>query len=207
MAFNPRIAVISLGNPDALFRTFHSAGHHALQALQSCIYPPQPALRRSAHGAQPCQASEGSKYTLIQSPTYMNVSGPFVGRVWKELATQAAREGRHAGMVIVHDEMEKAFGEVALRDWSRGRRGHNGLRSIDQVLNYKQWKERGARWATVGVGIGRPENRDNEEVSRYVLSKMGRHQLSELAQAGGHIIDLLVRFEKDWEKELLQPRQ
>ncbi len=52
-------------------------------------------------------------------------------------------------MLIMHDEVELPFGEVRLKE-GQGLGGHNGLRSLEQVLVSRDfWRLR--------VGVGRPE--------------------------------------------------
>jgi PTH1 family peptidyl-tRNA hydrolase len=106
-------------------------------------------------------------------------------------------------MIVVHDEMELDLGAAAMRPWDRARRGHNGLRSIDSVLQLPQMRTPGEiRWCTIGVGIGRPSSRESEDVREFVLSKIRMRDMERIRSAGGVIWSLVSRFEKEWEQEL-----
>ncbi|KAI1260441.1 peptidyl-tRNA hydrolase [Xylariaceae sp. FL1019] len=161
-----RCLVISLGNQAPYYNTLHSAGHHALNAAVKHIRN-QPAFTRLAWGKVKCLVSQGDNYTLIQSPTAMNVSGPFVKKAW-DTFSQLHRdiEPTHLRMVIVYDEMERAFGRVKLIDWNRSARGHNGLKSINSSLPSTAAN---GHFYRLGIGIDRPVSRDPNVVSKYVL--------------------------------------
>lgn len=71
--------------------------------------------------------------------------------------------------------------DSAVSEWSRAQassnpfdeychRGHNGLKSISQELGgYKDFLR-------IGIGIGRPEDRDPNVVARYVLGNFEREE-------------------------------
>ena len=72
--------------------------------------------------------------------------------------------------MVVHDELESALGKVTVRDGGVSPKGHNGLKSCQQQLGG------GMKWWRVGVGIGRPDSREPDVVSRYVMGKMTSFQ-------------------------------
>lgn len=117
----------------------------------------------------------------------MNVSGAGVKKAYAawlaELRrrTSPSQEGR---LVVVHDELESALGKVSVRESGASARGHNGLKSCQQQLG-------GVKWWRVGVGIGRPESRDPNVVSRYVLGKMQERERSGLERAAPGVVDAL----------------
>jgi PTH1 family peptidyl-tRNA hydrolase len=182
--------------------TLHSTGHKVLQTLHSRLSRtshmyPWLADRRLANGltAAPddrvrtysllqgfqrvprdaVNAPHDFDWTLWQSPVLMNISGRAVSTAWKTW-----RQGKQAQiakssppgsaapvpqLVIVHDELEAALGEVKVRKQDASAKGHNGLKSIQASMpGEKYWR--------IGVGIGRPESRDPDQVARYVLRKM-----------------------------------
>jgi PTH1 family peptidyl-tRNA hydrolase len=109
----------------------------------------------------------------------MNVSGTGVLRAYSEwlrgirqASGSATLEGR---LVVVHDELESALGKVTIRDGGASAKGHNGIKSCQKSLG-------GMKWWRVGVGIGRPESRDPNVVSKYVLGKMTSYQRTQLEQ-------------------------
>ncbi|KAG7289344.1 hypothetical protein NEMBOFW57_005711 [Staphylotrichum longicolle] len=193
-----RILVISLGNPGEYFNTWHSAGHMVLGSLQRQLGPQQPAFSKQRIGKQNAQASLGSRYSLLQSPTYMNVSGPWVAAAYKELVTQGGLAPSEAGVVLVHDDLEEELGVVKIRDWSRSHRGHNGIKSVNGSLKANP----AGKWARISIGIGRPQGRDKEAVSDFVLSKVsgsGKGTLEGSATRG--VLQALIELEEKWRGE------
>jgi PTH1 family peptidyl-tRNA hydrolase len=118
-----------------------------------------------------------SDWTFWQSTSLMNVSGNGVKRAYNEWLRgirsaygSSTLEGR---LVVVHDELESALGKVTVRDGGASPKGHNGLKSCQQQLG-------GVKWWRVGVGIGRPDSRDPNVVSKYVMGKMTSFQRQQL---------------------------
>ncbi|KAI1818069.1 peptidyl-tRNA hydrolase [Poronia punctata] len=165
-----RLLVISIGNQAPYFSTLHSAGHAALSAAQECLYPAQPSFTRQRYGGRPCMASAGQVYTFLQSPTMMNNCGPWIASAWKEMLQTHKMNPSELGLVIVHDELEAAFGRVRTVNWEASHRGHNGIKSIKNSLNVSGTFLQ--RWKRIAVGIGRPLERTPDVVSEYVLSNM-----------------------------------
>ncbi len=151
---NPRFLVVSLGNPGALYETLHSAGHLALDSLQSQLASSQPAFTTQRVGKKKARASLGPKYMLAQSPTLMNVSGPWASAAWKSVLADKGLSPADVGLVVVHDDLEEDMGVVKIRKWDTSHRGHNGMKSVKNSLRHADWRE--ARWARISVGIGRP---------------------------------------------------
>ncbi|KAF6815273.1 peptidyl-trna hydrolase [Colletotrichum plurivorum] len=165
---DPRFLLLSLGNPKPYTDTLHSAGHHALRALQADL-PAQPAFSKTEAFGKPCQASVGDKFTLVQSPTLMNVSGNFAHGAWKRaLSRESEPERLH--MVFVHDDMEEELGTIKLREYKTSHRGHNGMKDVKAQMQEKKYP--GARWAKISIGIGRPISRKGDSVTRWVLRPM-----------------------------------
>ena len=75
----------------------------------------------------------------------MNLSGE------SALAAAAFYKINHDEIIVIHDEIELAFGTISLK-FSGGLGGHNGLRSMKNVFgNADFWRLR--------IGIGRPDGR------------------------------------------------
>lgn len=89
---------------------------------------------------------------LVKPHTFMNSSG----KVFPFLQKKGIKPEE---ILIVHDELEKSFGTVAVR-LGGSHRGHNGLRSFIEYAGADFWRLR--------CGISRPE--DKEEVANYVLA-------------------------------------
>lgn len=195
--FNPRFLVVSLGNPLPKYSSLHSAGHYCLRGLAPALG--YPAFQETKLGKQTCLVSRGPKYTLVQSPTLMNISGPFIARAWAEMLKQ--HDPASLSLVIVHDELEKEFGQVRLVPWDRSHKGHNGIKSVKGVLSQNKHPE--SPFARIAVGIGRPKERDAATVSQYVLAPISPETELDLeGRASLHVKHELHKLEEEWRAEL-----
>ncbi|KAI2464243.1 peptidyl-tRNA hydrolase [Annulohypoxylon bovei var. microspora] len=195
--FNPRFLIISLGNQAPYYECLHSAGHFALASLQKILGPSQPPFTSERHGGKSCLVSTGYEYTLVQSPTQMNISGPWFAKTWREMLQHNQLQPADLGLVLVHDDLEEDLGRVKIRSWKASHRGHNGIKDINRVLKMSDF--RGARWSRISVGIGRPVARDQGSVSDYVLKKMTRYQKDIIDEkVGPRVLECLRELEEDW---------
>ncbi|KAL7785471.1 peptidyl-tRNA hydrolase [Trichoderma ceciliae] len=195
--FNPRFLIISLGNPLPKYESLHSAGHFVLHGLSKALR--QPGFREATLGRQSCLVSQGPKYILVQSPTFMNASGSFVASAWQETVKKYGAES--LGLVIVHDELEKDFGVVKLLPWDRSPRGHNGVKSVRGSVSQKKSPE--SPFARIAVGIGRPEERDAATVSRYVLNKISRENRTIFEEdTPWDVAKCLMDLENQWRSDV-----
>ena len=189
------VVVLSIGNPAPYLNTRHSVGHLAIEVLRREL--DLPAFTRSKQYGKASLVTSGvsprtrMRYTLAQSPTLMNVSGPWVKKVWETVLANNMQElkdtqGHGAeqstallaaaspspasppqsrlGLVILHDELEQEMGHLHSRPLTRSARGHNGLRSIKASMASVEFT--GAPWATLSIGIGRPSPDDTSRGSR-----------------------------------------
>ncbi|OIW29336.1 peptidyl-tRNA hydrolase [Coniochaeta ligniaria NRRL 30616] len=192
-----RFLVISLGNPSPYLGTLHSAGHLALEAVQRLLSPDQPPFIPERYGKRTALASAGPRYIFLQSPTLMNVSGPWVATAWKDVVRDQGEGPLGLPLVLVHDDLEEDLGVVKVKHWKSSHRGHNGVKSVHASLDMGQYP--GALWARVSVGIGRPEGRDRSTVSEYVLRKMSRWEKSTIQdQAAPGVVRALMELEQKW---------
>ncbi|KAH7152816.1 peptidyl-tRNA hydrolase [Dactylonectria macrodidyma] len=195
--FKPRFLVVSLGNPLPKYESLHSAGHFAINGLAKALrHPP---FHEVTLGKHTYLMSQGPKYTLVQSPTLMNVSGGFVARAWQEMTKQ--HDASSLSLVIVHDELEKDLGVVRLTAWDRSHKGHNGIKSVKGSLSQSKYPT--SPFVRIAVGIGRPVERDPETVSRYVLDRISREQRRILEEeAPWKVAEKLVELEDEWRNEI-----
>lgn len=201
--FEPHFLVVSLGNPHPHGDGLHSAGHYALQSLRKELFRnhQQPPFSSERIGKAACQASRGPKYTLLQCPTLMNISGPWVARAWKEILAEMKQTHTPLGLVVVHDDLEEDMGVVKTRDWETSHRGHNGLKSIKASMRPTDYAD--SRWAKIRVGIGRPAARDQNAVSNYVLRPMSKHQKAILSdKSGSPVLAALKSIEAAWVSDI-----
>ncbi|EOA89405.1 uncharacterized protein SETTUDRAFT_167886 [Exserohilum turcica Et28A] len=191
------LLVASIGNPGATYaNTLHSAGHIVTSHLSHAKnYTPfqkglsglvsRPSPTHLAFGLTGFRRVETERdvyedWTFWQSASLMNVSGSGVKRAYNEWLREIRRATGESGLqgrlVVVHDELESALGKVTVRDGASSAKGHNGIKSCQQQLG-------GVKWWRVGVGIGRPESRDPNVVSKYVLGKMTAFQRDQLEKS------------------------
>ncbi|KAK4151844.1 peptidyl-tRNA hydrolase [Chaetomidium leptoderma] len=190
-----RVLVISLGNPGEYRNTYHSAGHIVLEALQRQIGREQPSFAAQRIGKQSALASIGSRYSLMQSPAVMNVSGPWVAKAYKEHLSERGLAPAELGVVLVHDDLEEELGVIKIRDWKRSHRGHNGIKSVNGALR----ADPAGQWARISVGIGRPDGRDKSGVSDFVLSRVPKNARNVLEGSGSRgVLDALMELDAKW---------
>ncbi|KAK8001065.1 peptidyl-tRNA hydrolase [Apiospora marii] len=179
--FSPRFLVISLGNTGPYYDTLHSAGHFALAAAQKVLgAPQQPRFSPERYGAKSCQASPGTPYTMLQSPTLMNVSGPWFLAAYRDTLSRYNLQPEELGVVLVHDDLEEDFGNVRIRKWAASHRGHNGIKSVNASMKNQHLS-----------------------VSDYVLKKMTRYQKDIIdAKVGFSVVERLRDLHEAWEDDL-----
>jgi len=142
--------IVGLGNPGNKYsKTRHSIGFRVVDELASqCggTWQPSDLMERAEINI------DNKNILLIKPLTFMNSSG----KIMPYLSKKGIKPEE---ILVVHDELEKKFGHISVR-LGGSHKGHNGLRSIIEVIGKEFWRLR--------FGIGRPE--DKAEVSDYVLS-------------------------------------
>jgi PTH1 family peptidyl-tRNA hydrolase len=94
----------------------------------------------------------GRKIILAKPQTFMNLSGRAVRFLIDFYKIQSEQ------VFVFHDDLDLAFARVKIKKGG-GNGGHNGLRSIDELIGKEYWRIR--------IGIGRPEHKSM--ASSYVL--------------------------------------
>ena len=144
--------VVGLGNPGPAYReTRHNVGQAVLDRLAE-RRPGRFERRGPAHVAT-IDWGGGPLY-LAKPVAFMNAVGPAVAGLLRDLDLPPA------ALIVVHDDIDLAFGRVRVRHKGRPG-GHNGVRSIIETLGTDAFRR-------VKVGIGRPATRDG--VTEWVLS-------------------------------------
>lgn len=118
----------------------------------------------------------------------MNISGTGVAAAWRQFLKDGREEAR---LVVVHDELELSLGEVRVRSGNLSPKGHNGLKSIKEVLG-------GTEYTRIGVGIGRPQSRDPDAVASYVLKKTNAIERSRIEGCVGKVVEELKKMGGAW---------
>lgn len=145
--------IAGLGNPGAKYQfDRHNVGFMVGEELRRRHN--LPALRSRFQGL----AGEGSicglKSIILLPMTFMNLSGRSVAEAmrWYKIPLE--------NMLVVHDEVELPFGEARLKEGG-GLGGHNGLRSLEQSLQTREFHR-------LRVGVGRPDS-GRRPLADYVL--------------------------------------
>jgi peptidyl-tRNA hydrolase, PTH1 family len=99
---------------------------------------------------------DGHRLALLKPETYMNESGRSIA------AAAGFFKVPIESVLVVHDEVDLELGRLQARAGG-GLAGHNGLRSIAQMLG-------GPDFLRLRVGVGRPGRGDRRDVADYVLS-------------------------------------
>jgi PTH1 family peptidyl-tRNA hydrolase len=203
------LLICSLGNPGSQYaKTLHSAGHFVIDVIRERgLYLPfsagmsgrvsTPNLTSWTFSFPAGYQRETSRsitegeddFTLWQSTKLMNVSGPSVKNAWNTFCKQQRGKSPEAQpqLVVLHDELEAQLGKVSVKQGSASPRGHNGLKSCQGSLGGQQW------WR-IGVGIGRPESREPDVVSKYVLRKMTNSEERTLDKAAVDVLGALRKI-------------
>ena len=161
--------LFGIGNPGARYRhTRHNVGVDTIAALadrHNLSWKPVDSIARSAHWRY-----GGRRILLIQSQTYMNMSGDVL----------AASGGIDPEMlIVVCDDINLPMGRLRIRAGG-GSGGHRGLESIIEAISTEEF-------ARLRVGVGAPE--PDGDLSEYVLSAFDEDERSKA--------DLMVRIAAD----------
>lgn len=177
MAVPLRLLVCSIGNPTPYLNTLHSAGHTVLTELaRNLSLPPLQKSRTHGNGL----VTSGADFTLWQSPSLMNTSGPAVSSAWKAFLKDTKINGEIGKLVVLHDELELGLGLVKVKNGNMSPKGHNGLKSIRDTMP-------GVEYTRIGIGIGRPVSREPKVVADYVLRKMTVQEKDAILASAGRV--------------------
>lgn len=162
--------VVGLGNAERQYaRTRHNLGARAVSEAMSRL-----GLRVQA-GLTPVPLSRSG---FVLPGGFMNDSGQIVLKAVERWRPQAA------GLLVVHDDLDLAPGEVRERDGG-GHGGHNGLRDIIQRLGTGDFKR-------LRIGIGRPPGA--MDAADYVLATFRPDEFDAVNAAVDQAAALIVDF-------------
>jgi PTH1 family peptidyl-tRNA hydrolase len=162
--------VVGLGNAEARYgKTRHNVGARAVQeAVRRLSLQPQP-------GLVPIPMSRSG---FVLPDGFMNDSGALVLKAverWRPTS---------AGLLVVHDELDLALGEVREKEGG-GHGGHNGLRDVQMRLGTAQFRR-------LRIGIGRPP--DGYDTADFVLSSFRPEERAPIDAAIEHAVEVIVNF-------------
>ncbi len=152
--------IVGLGNPGIQYEgTRHNIGRVLVESIGKDLHVAFSKKRRL--NAEVAESSWDQTPFLLAFPeVFMNVSGQAIQLLAAHYGIQPETD-----LLIVIDEFALPFGRLRLRP--RGQdAGHNGLKSIDQVLGHQNY-------ARLRLGIGLPadgEIRQEVPLEEYVLN-------------------------------------
>jgi PTH1 family peptidyl-tRNA hydrolase len=148
------LLVAGLGNPGREYeRTRHNVGWMVVDELARR----RDGSFRSKFAGQLAEVRDGDlRLALLKPETYMNVSGRSVGQAIRFFKVDPG------ALLVVHDDVDLEPGRLQAK-LGGGLAGHNGLRSIAEVLGTQDFLR-------LRIGVGRPARGDRRPVADYVLS-------------------------------------
>ncbi|MEO5330902.1 MAG: aminoacyl-tRNA hydrolase [Magnetococcus sp. YQC-5] len=154
--------LVGLGNPGEQYaRTRHNFGRDLLLKIREHFgWPPGTKRFQSLFGE--ARMEEARIFWLLPE-TYMNLSGEAVGAVVRYFHLEPGQ------VIVLHDDVDLPLGKVRIKQGG-GAGGHNGLKSIQQVLGSPDF-------IRVRLGVGRPP--PAIETARHVLAGFAPDQMME----------------------------
>jgi peptidyl-tRNA hydrolase, PTH1 family len=123
---------------------------------------------------------DGRRIALLKPETYMNESGRSIAAAARFYKTPVE------SVLVVHDDVDLDFGRLQAKDGG-GLAGHNGLRSIAQLLG-------GPEFLRLRIGVGRPGRGDPRDVADFVLAPFDAHEdRGELVSRAADAVEVVVR--------------
>ncbi len=169
-------AIIGLGNPGKKYeRTRHNIGFRVLDAICDHFYSSWRESSNMLSSSIRLQEA-GQEVYIIKPQTFMNSSGSVIPFLQKKGI-------KSEEIIVVHDELEKKFGDVNLK-FGGSAKGHNGLRSIIEKIGQDFWRIR--------CGIGRPLDKD--DVGNFVLSAFTSDEEMIIPNMINQSIKLLIKL-------------
>ncbi len=148
-----KFIIIGLGNPGKKYaRTRHNAGFMAVEELaRRCRID----ISQEKHQALIGRGRiEDHDVVLAMPQTFMNESGRAAGAILRDSYLNPEC------LIVIHDELDLPLGAVRVKTGG-GHGGHNGLRSLIEVLGTGEFSR-------VRIGIGRPA--PGRDAADYVLA-------------------------------------
>lgn len=192
--------LVGLGNPGSQYaNSRHNAGFMMVDAMADAAASYQAAGSGSVSFKKASPLAEmaaffieKSKIILAKPLTYMNLSGRAVRFLmdFYKLKTE--------DIFVFHDDIDLEFGRIKIKKGG-GNGGHNGLRSIDDLVGREYWRIR--------VGVGRPEGRS--DVASYVLHGFKEDEMigvQQIAQKISENVAMLLKDPKRLEQKLNENR-
>lgn len=183
---------VGLGNPGKQYsKNRHNAGFMIVDALASFLAGPGafPSFKKVASMVEIASFSaDNTKIILAKPLTYMNHSGRAVRFLMDFYKIKSEN------ICVFHDDIDLNFGRIKIKKGG-GNGGHNGLRSIDELVGREYWRVR--------IGVGRPDGKG--DVASFVLHDFSEDEkiiVDQIAQKICKNIPMLLSDPKKLEQEL-----
>lgn len=172
------LLVAGLGNPGPRHeRDRHNVGWMVVDELARRT---QTTFKSKFSGRLGETRIDGQRVALLKPETYMNESGRSIGAAARFYKVPVE------SVLILHDDVDLESGRLQARAGG-GLAGHNGLRSIAQVLGSPDFRR-------LRIGVGRPGRGDHRDVADYVLAPFEAHEDREgLVGRAADAVEALVR--------------
>lgn len=179
LGLNKTVLIVGLGNVGQEFEgTRHNIGFECLDALAAAHNIDNWVLKKDLK-CQLATGNVGSTRVLLCKPTtMMNLSGEAVQ------ALQHFYKLSNQDTLVVHDELDIAFGQIRCRVGGSGA-GNNGVKSLIEHI--------GEDFGRVRVGIG-PKKPAVMESADFVLARFSKPQQSHLKDLGTEATALITEF-------------
>ena len=171
--------VVGLGNPGPAYaETRHNVGFRVVDRLAV-----ETGARMCADRFQALAATvelSGTRVTLLQPQSFMNLSGPPVA-AWLEAARLPL-----ARLLLIHDDLDLPLGRLRVVG-SGGPGGHRGVTSVQATLGSQDFPR-------VRAGIGRPD--EGQDAADRVLEEFLPAELpvvAEMVERAAAAVRTLIR--------------
>ena len=166
--------VVGLGNPGEKYRrTRHNVGFMVVDALAAEASVPR---WYEEADALVCEAEVGGQEALLVKPqTFMNRSGIAVAHLVQ------AQAGAVSDVLVILDDVALDLGTLRIRERG-GHGGHNGLRSIVELLGSEDFPR-------LRVGIKRGEVQG--DLADYVLAPFPEEDVLVVQEVVGYAVEAL----------------
>lgn len=131
--------------------------------------------------------AEYDAMTFVKPETFMNESGRAVLWYLKK------REEKPENLVVVYDDVDLPVGTVRV-SFNRGSGGHNGIKSIEQVLGTPAFTR-------IRIGVARKNEEGNallpESRRDFVLASFSQDNKKEIESLSGKVMKIIETIQRD----------
>jgi len=163
-------AFFGLGNPESKYRnTYHNIGFLCLNELFQELTKKNELFEKVADQYNNFLLFQEENNYFGTSTLYMNESGRAITSFLRTTKVQTSE------LLVIHDDSDISTGTFKL-SFGRGHAGHNGIKSISNSLNTKNfWRLR--------IGARNMETKKNIPASKFILSQITETDLHSIQEA------------------------